>query len=739
MIIYDKCEWMDVPLEVPSHVSVKPFTLQFPVESKWDSRDNRILVIIQEVASADLKQRALCTSTYGVDLSNTLSFAFQDAQRYTKKPLKARDFSFAVVNYQSAPTYSLIPAHRSAVEAAMGERIAEVVKELDPTHILCMGDDVSRLFKPSFDVNTRGWAEELKVYGKKRVVCSTLDLSLITNKRAFTSESEDDEEEGEEVGDRDMYGSAGLIETIIRNVRNLFLHDQFPRGNPHHVDVKPKWKVLTTVEEVEDMVEELRSAPCFAVDTETRDLNRIDNKLLIMQFASEAKDYAYIVPFRHKDSPFDSRERKKIRRLIYDLLQDFDVDPFDDKGYIVGVNLQFDVTQLRQQLSIPLITRPIWDLQNGEYLIDENQGKLDAFAGAAPKAFSLAAIALRYGCDAFLEKDGFNKADRVNMEATSLEDESFLDYCALDVLIPLAIHREQLKRAEVIGYKKFKRLCLIQQSANEMSAANMEHRGILLDIPYLESLLNKGSKLDALIDEATVDIMHTKGVKEASKIIKASKGLSDDSLFGGIVEDDESMFNPAKAEHQQVLFQDVLDLEPVMGFQKKERENGKPFYRLGKAFQQAHRFVFEVALFNRINKLKKMKSAYVSAFLDWVKGTADGRKTGRMRPSFGFIYVVTGRSNSFKPSLQQTPSRGKESKIIKRAFIAPKGHLRLATDYSANEVRFAANISDDEAMAHPFIVARQLRKELYRLDCREQLIKKELKRRGIPLPEKEDA
>ncbi len=114
--------------------------------------------------------------------------------------------------------------------------------------------------------------------------------------------------------------------------------------------------------------------------------------------------------------------------------------------------------------------------------------------------------------------------------------------------------------------------------------------------------------------------------------------------------------------------------------------------------------MFEGSLFNRNKQLKKMKSAYVSAFLDWVKGTADGRKTGRMRPSFGFIYVVTGRSNSFKPSLQQLPSRGRRVRLS-RAFIAPRGYLRLATDCSANEVRFAANISDDEAMAHPLIMA----------------------------------
>lgn len=730
MLDLSNCDWLTKKPKLPTNIDTKPFTLSCPVDKDWDEKKNRILVIIQEVATADLKEQTLCGSTYGTDLTHTLELAFKEAQLYSQTKLLPRHYAFAVINYQSARTYHLKNREQiSAVNSAITKRILSIIKELKPTHILCMGDDVSKALKPDFDVNTRGWAEELTIAGLPVIVCSTLDLSSITNKQAFSSENDDEEED---VGDRDMYASAGLIESTIRFARNLFLYDQFPLGNPHYIDVKPKWKLMSTVEQVEDMVEDLKAAPYFAFDTETTNLNRIDNSLLVMQFAPADSNFTYILPFLHKESPFTNKELKYIRKLIYGLFMDFSIDPFGTEKYIVGQNLQFDVTQIREQLKIPLITRPLWDIQNGEYLLDENQCRLDAFAGSAPKAYSLAATALRYGCDAFLNKDGFNKADRENMAATSMQDKTFLDYCALDCLIPLAIHREQLKRAEITNYRKYKNLCLIQQSANEMSAASMEHRGVLLDAEYLSNLLKKGSSLDTLIEEASSDMQHTDGVQRANEIIKEQQGLANSGgLFDDVVDVQEMYFNPSKAEHQQILFQDVLELEPVMGFQKKARDNGKEAYKLGKAFQQEHRFVQEVSLFNRISKLKKMKSAYVKAFLGWIKETADGILTGRMRPSFGFIYVVTGRSNSSKPSLQQTPSRGKESKIIKRAFIAPVGHLRLATDYSANEVRFAANISNDEAMAHPFIVARQLRKEMWQYDCTEQLLLKEMKRRGL--------
>ncbi len=720
-------EWFTPKVKVPTVISAKPFTLDCPVQSNWEDSENRLLVIIQEVATADLKERALCGSKYGYDLANTFDFAYRDARLYDR--VGKNKFSYAFVNWQAFPTYNLKSrAQLQAAQSAFKERVLKVIKELDPTHILFMGDDISVAFKPDFDPNTRGWVEDIEINGKQYTCCSTLDLSLITSRSSFNDSEDDDDEE--EAG-RDMFASSGLIETIIRHVRNMYLG-----YNPHQIEVKVKYKLLDSVQQVKSMVETLKAAPYFAFDTETANLNRIDNELLVMQFASPEEDFTYIVPFLHKDSTFSTKELKQIRKLIYCLFCDDSIDPFGNTKYIVGQNLQFDITQIREQLKIPYITRPTWDLMNGEYLLDENQGFLDGFAGASAKAYSLAAISLRYGCDAFLAKDGFNKADRANISATSLSDKTFLDYCALDCLIPLAVHKEQLKRAEVTKYDKYKNLCLIQQSSNQHAVANMEHRGVLLDIPYLEGLLKKGSTLDKLVTEATRDLSHSKGVQKANVILQEAMGLSNDSLFADIVEDTpDNLFNPAKAEHVQVLFQDVLELEPVGGYQKKDRDNGKPAYKINKAFQQAHRFVFEVSLFSRLSKLKKMKSAYVQAFLKWVKNTADGALTGRLRPNFGFVYVVTGRSNSSKPSLQQTPSRGKESKILKRAFIAPAGHLRLATDYSANEVRFAANIAHDHTMAHAFIVARQLRKAMWKMDAREKRIIREMKRRGIPIPD----
>lgn len=89
----------------------------------------------------------------------------------------------------------------------------------------------------------------------------------------------------------------------------------------------------------------------------------------------------------------------------------------------------------------------------------------------------------------------------------------------------------------------------------------------------------------------------------------------------------------------------------------------------------------------RIGKLDKLKSSYINSFYRKISESEDGRVDGRLRPGWGFWEVVTGRGNSFQPSLQQIPQRSAESKYIKRMFTAKRNHLILKLDESAHEVR----------------------------------------------------
>jgi hypothetical protein len=83
-----------------------------------------------------------------------------------------------------------------------------------------------------------------------------------------------------------------------------------------------------------------------------------------------------------------------------------------------------------------------------------------------------------------------------------------------------------------------------------------------------------------------------------------------------------------------------------------------------------------------------------------------------LRAAFGFFTIVTGRLNSFKPSLQQVPNHGKLAKYIKRAFVPPVGCMNIKFDYSAHEVRCWSILSYDQALANSFQQGLNLRRDL---------------------------
>jgi DNA polymerase I-like protein with 3'-5' exonuclease and polymerase domains len=275
-------------------------------------------------------------------------------------------------------------------------------------------------------------------------------------------------------------------------------------------------------------------------------------------------------------------------------------------------------------------------------------------------------------------------------------------------------------------------MVLGQQSTNSHVASVMEHKGTHIDIPYLKRQMKKDSDLHRILQEAKDQLAASEGAQAANEILCDERGVTG-SLFDDVQE--VTIFNIDKQEHRQILFQDVLGLEPVSGFGKGTRPNGKKMMSLTKVWQSEHREVYEVSLFTRVNKVGKLISSYIKSFHEKVTESDDGKTDGRLRPSYGFLYVKTGRGNSFKPSLQQTPTRSKEAKYVKRMFTTAFGFLKLKTDFSANEVRFAANIAGDKVMADPFNVARDLRTKMFRaavkgLADEVASFKNELKTRG---------
>ncbi|MFQ6014642.1 MAG: DNA polymerase I [Anaerolineae bacterium] len=95
--------------------------------------------------------------------------------------------------------------------------------------------------------------------------------------------------------------------------------------------------------------------------------------------------------------------------------------------------------------------------------------------------------------------------------------------------------------------------------------------------------------------------------------------------------------------------------------------------------------------------LTKLKSTYVDALPLLVN-----RQTGRVHTSYNQTGTVTGRLSSSDPNLQNIPIRTEPGRQIRRAFVAPAGHLLLAADYSQVELRILAHISQDEGLLSAF-------------------------------------
>jgi DNA polymerase-1 len=78
------------------------------------------------------------------------------------------------------------------------------------------------------------------------------------------------------------------------------------------------------------------------------------------------------------------------------------------------------------------------------------------------------------------------------------------------------------------------------------------------------------------------------------------------------------------------------------------------------------------------------------------------KKDGRVHSNFNQTIAATGRLSSSEPNLQNIPSRSKEGREIRAAFIAAKDYKLLSLDYSQVELRLAAHISKDKKMMDAF-------------------------------------
>lgn len=101
--------------------------------------------------------------------------------------------------------------------------------------------------------------------------------------------------------------------------------------------------------------------------------------------------------------------------------------------------------------------------------------------------------------------------------------------------------------------------------------------------------------------------------------------------------------------------------------------------------------------------LAKLKNTY----LDQLPPLVDSH-TGRLHTRYHQIGAATGRLSSSEPNVQNIPIRGEWGIPIRRAFVAPKGHVLVSADYSQIELRILAHLSKDPILMHSFLAGEDV-------------------------------
>jgi len=103
-----------------------------------------------------------------------------------------------------------------------------------------------------------------------------------------------------------------------------------------------------------------------------------------------------------------------------------------------------------------------------------------------------------------------------------------------------------------------------------------------------------------------------------------------------------------------------------------------------------------ISLIFEYRELQKLLSTYI----DVIPTLLD--QNGRLHAKFLQAGTTTGRLASSEPNLQNIPNSSELGRNIRGAFIAEKGNVLLALDYSQIELRIAAFLSNDKKLLEIF-------------------------------------
>ena len=233
-------------------------------------------------------------------------------------------------------------------------------------------------------------------------------------------------------------------------------------------------------------------------------------------------------------------------------------------------------------------------------------------------------------------------------------------YCGMDVYLTRKLSFVIKSQLQEMGSELIGLLKNVEQPL-EPILAEMEARGICVDIPYLAELSNElHQRLKKLENQA---------YKEAG----IEFNLNSPKQLG------EILFNTLALDKKK---------------SRKTKTGWSTDANVLEKLEKDHPLIPPLIEHRTLNKLV---STYVDALPLLVE-----KETGRVHTDFNQAVTATGRLSSSNPNLQNIPIRTEFSRRIRKAFLPQENWKLISADYSQIELRILAHLSGEEILQEAY-------------------------------------
>jgi len=399
-----------------------------------------------------------------------------------------------------------------------------------------------------------------------------------------------------------------------------------------------QYELVTTQAQFDAWLARLQDAPLIAFDTETTSLDAMQADIVGVSLSVQP-GYACYIPLAHD---YPGAPAQLSREAVLAALKPFLEDPRRPK---VGQHAKYDMNILSHYGIVvqglahdTMLESYVWNATATRHDMD-----------------SLAKKYLGYDTVKYEQVAG-KGAKQISFSQVDLD--TACRYAAEDADVTLRLHHALWPLLE--GEPKLRKVYEAIEIPLVPVLAGMEQHGVLIDVDELR--------------------------KQSQQLGKRMHELQQDAWKSAGRE-----FNLDSPKQLQAILFDELGLPA-----KLRTPTGQPSTN-----EEALEAIAEEHALPRLildyRGLAKLRSTYTEKLAEIVNP-----RTGRVHTSYHQGAVATGRISSTDPNLQNIPVRTEEGRRIRQAFIAPKGWLVMAADYSQIELRIMAHLSGDEGLLRAF-------------------------------------